>query len=196
MKTIAHRINTSAALGRIPKDIGVEVDLRDRGPRLILQHDPFQDGEDFENFLKNAGGRFLILNIKSERIEWRVKELLAQYKIRDYFFLDSSFPMIVRLTAEGEGNMALRFSELEGTDTLLQMQGKAKWIWVDSFTRMPLDKKTFAILRRAGYQFCLASPDLLGRPEEIPLFRQQIQKEGIEFQAVCAKIENLPQWQK
>lgn len=196
MKRIAHRINTTAALRQIPKGCGVEVDLRDCGNRLILQHDPFQEGEDFELFLKNVGNRFLILNIKSERVEWRVRELLQEYNIRDYFFLDSSFPMIVRLAREGENNIALRFSELEGTDTLLRMQGKAKWIWVDSFTRMPLDKKTFAILREAGYQLCLASPDLLGRPQDIPLFKKQIQKEGIEFQAVCAKMENLPQWQK
>ena len=36
---IAHRINTIRQLKDIPKECGVEVDLRDFGDRLILQHE-------------------------------------------------------------------------------------------------------------------------------------------------------------
>ena len=41
MKFIAHRINTVEELKKIPTEYGVELDLRDRGERLILQHDPW-----------------------------------------------------------------------------------------------------------------------------------------------------------
>ena len=44
---VSHRINTVEALMENPVEYGVELDLRDRGDRLILQHDPFSDGEDF-----------------------------------------------------------------------------------------------------------------------------------------------------
>ena len=121
MQFIAHRINTIDELKKVPTNFGVELDLRDYGNRLILQHDPFTDGEDFEEYLKHYNHGLMILNIKSERIEHRVLELVKKYKVRDYFFLDSSFPMIFLLAKEGEKNIALRFSELEGLDTILSM---------------------------------------------------------------------------
>ena len=49
---IAHRINTLDELKKLPLSCGVELDLRDHGERLIMQHDPFTDGEDFEDYLK------------------------------------------------------------------------------------------------------------------------------------------------
>jgi hypothetical protein len=39
MEYIAHRINTIKELKEIPKNYGVELDLRDFGNRLILQHE-------------------------------------------------------------------------------------------------------------------------------------------------------------
>ena len=48
MEFIAHRINTIEELKQVPTEYGVELDLRDFGERLVLQHDPFKDGEDFE----------------------------------------------------------------------------------------------------------------------------------------------------
>ena len=55
----------------------------------------------------------MILNIKSERIEYKVLNLLQKYNINNYFFLDSSFPMIYQLSEEGEKNIAVRYSEFE-----------------------------------------------------------------------------------
>ena len=83
----------------------------------------------------------MILNIKSERIEHKALEMIANHDVKDYFFLDSSFPMIKLLSDMGEHKIALRFSELEGLDTIRNMAGKADWIWVDCFTRLPIDKE-------------------------------------------------------
>ena len=143
MEFIAHRINTIIELKKVPKEYGVEVDLRDYGDRLILHHDPFKEGEDFEEYLKHYDHGTIILNIKSEGIEFRVIELLIKYKIIDYFFLDSSFPMIHLLSEQGEKNIALRFSEFEGLDTILNMKGKVNWIWVDYISGYPLRNEFF-----------------------------------------------------
>ena len=89
MEFIAHRVNTIEELKKVPKEYGVELDLRDFGERLILQHDPFMDGEDFEKYLKYYNHGTMILNIKSERIEHKVLELIKKYNIQNYFFLDS-----------------------------------------------------------------------------------------------------------
>src|SRR5215470_14481721 len=102
MLYIQHRVNTIEQLQNTPINYGVELDLRDRGDRLILQHDPFQDGEDFEEYLRHYHHALMILNIKSERIEHRVLELIHAVGVSEYFFLDSSFPMIRTLVRQGE----------------------------------------------------------------------------------------------
>ena len=58
MEYIAHRVNTLIELKKIPKEYGVELDLRDYGERLILQHDPFKDGDDFAIIAKFADWSF------------------------------------------------------------------------------------------------------------------------------------------
>ena len=97
MNYIAHRVNTVEGLKKLPLEYGVELDLRDQGDRLILQHDPFTPGECFEEYLKHYHNGTMILNVKSERVEHRVLELIKKYEVKDYFFLDSSFPMIFLL---------------------------------------------------------------------------------------------------
>ena len=42
--------------------------------------------------------------------------------------------MIRLLSDKGEKNIALRYSEYEGLDTVEKMQGKGDWVWVDCFT--------------------------------------------------------------
>ena len=194
MECIAHRINTIEGLHKLPREYGVEVDLRDFGERLVLQHDPFKDGEDFEEYLKNYNHGTMILNIKSERIEYKVLELLQKYNIKKYFFLDSSFPMIYSLSKDGEKNIALRFSEFEGVDTLLNMQGRVKWVWVDCFSKLPIGQENYKLLKNNGFQFCLVSPELQGQDEKIEEYKQYLKKENIVFDAICTKIYNIEQW--
>lgn len=191
---IAHRINTRAMLAQVPVEYGVEIDIRDSGSRLILQHDPFGDGEDLEDYLKEYHHRFIIFNVKSERIELRIRELIEKYKIQEYFFLDSSFPMIYLLSSHGERNVAVRFSEYEGLDTVLAMQGRINWVWVDCFTRLPIDQQKYELLKRAGFKLCLVSPELQGRGSEIPAYRDFLDSSGIHFDAICSKLPNLATW--
>ena len=194
MEYIAHRINTIEELKNVPKNYGVELDLRDFGDSIILQHDPFKNGENFEEYLKYYRHKTMILNIKSERIEYKVLELLRKYNIKKYFFLDNSFPMIYLLSSNGEKNIALRFSELEGIDTALSMRGKVEWIWIDCFTKLPIDFNTYCVLKKCGYKLCLVSPELQGQPQKIVSYKQYIQKNNIVFDAICTKKCNIAEW--
>ncbi|MEW9501054.1 phosphatidylinositol-specific phospholipase C/glycerophosphodiester phosphodiesterase family protein [Jeotgalibacillus marinus] len=194
MNFIAHRINTIEELKNIPLNYGVEIDLRDLGERLILQHDPFKDGEDFEEYLKHYHHGTMIVNIKSERIEHKVLELLKLYNITDYFFLDSSFPMIHLLSKNGKPNIALRFSEFEGLETILAMEGKVKWVWIDCFTKLPITKENCTTLKNAGFKLCLVSPELQGRPEDIMPYKQYINEKDIMLDAICTKSININAW--
>ncbi|WP_026760409.1 hypothetical protein [Selenomonas ruminantium] len=193
MEYIAHRINTVEELQKLPNEYGVELDLRDGlDGRIYIQHEPFIAGEDFEEYLKQYHHGTMILNIKSERIELKALELLKQYGVKKYFFLDSSFPMIKLLSDQGEYNIALRFSEIEGLDTIENMRGRAKWIWVDCFTKMPLTAEIADKLHSWGYKICIVSPELEGQDEKLEEYKDYL--EGIDVEAVCTKIYNMGRW--
>ncbi len=196
MKYIAHRINTIEQLQKLPREYGVELDLRDSQDCLILQHDPFTPGQDFEEYLHHYHHGTMILNIKSERVEHKVLELLKKYKIKEYFFLDSSFPMIFLLSSQGEKKCALRFSELEGLDTILAMQGRVEWVWVDCFTKLSINKKKYKILKEAGFKLCLVSPELQGREHDLEAYRDFLAQENIVFDAICTKDYNINRWKQ
>lgn len=51
MQIILHRVNSSLDLKVIPKKLGVEIDIRSSNGNLILQHDPFKQGETFIKWL-------------------------------------------------------------------------------------------------------------------------------------------------
>ncbi len=131
MHLIAHRINTIKHLQKINTNYGIEVDIRDDGNNLIIVHDPFKKGEKLENFLKFYKHRILIANIKSERIEDKVIKILKKFKIKNYFFLDSSFPKIIDLIKKKFNKIALRVSYYENVSTAEKLKGKVKWIWYE-----------------------------------------------------------------
>ena len=194
MHYIAHRVNTIKELLKTPVEYGVEVDLRDYEDRLILQHDPFKKGEDFEEYLKHYNHGTIILNIKSEGIEYQVLELLKKYTVNNYFFLDSSFPMINSLSSKGEKNIALRFSEFEGIDTIRLMSQKVDWIWVDCFSKLPITAQTYKLLKNHKYKLCLVSPELQNQDLKLELYKSYLQQEGIIFDAICTKLNNIVRW--
>lgn len=197
MEFISHRVNTVNDLKNTPVEFGVELDLRDNiDGSIYINHDPFVLGESFEDYLREYHHGTMILNIKSERIEYKVLDLLKKYNIEKYFFLDSSFPMIKALTDQGELNIALRYSEFEGIDTIRLMSGRAKWVWVDCFNSFPLEEDTYLKLKNMGYKLCFVSPELQGQPEKIEEYAGNIKKRNINFDAICTKLYNIDGWKK
>lgn len=195
MEYIAHRVNTVEELRRLSPAYGVELDLRDGlNGRIYISHNPFEAGEDFEEYCQEYRHGTMILNIKSERIEHEVLKYMERYHIEKYFFLDSSFPMIKLLTDLGVREVALRFSELEGLDTIRNMAGKAEWVWVDCFTRIPLDRESCRELKGLGYKLCFVSPELEGQEEKLPEYKRYIAEQGIVFDAVCTKSYHIKDW--
>lgn len=197
MEYIAHRINKLKELEQLNGQYGVEIDLRDNlTGRIYIEHDPFIDGEDFEEYLKAYRNGIMILNVKSERIELLIDKLLKKYKINNYFYLDSTFPMIKLLVDKGEKNIALRFSEYEGLDTIENMREKVNWIWVDCFSKFPLTKEIETKMHNWGYQICLVSPELQGQAEKLEIYAEQILEQNIEIDAICTKLCNIAIWEK
>lgn len=196
MELIAHRVNTIEELKRLDCRYGVELDLRDQlDGKIYISHNPFEPGDYFEDYIKGYRHGTMILNVKSERIEHKCLQILRGSGITDYFFLDSSFPMIKLLSDMGEKNFALRFSEFEGIDTIVRMQGKVKWIWVDCFQNFPLTGDIYQKMKEMGYRICIVSPELQGQPEKIERYRSILETEGIQPDAVCAKTYSFIKWE-
>lgn len=192
MLYIRHRINSLAQLATVPPHMGIELDLRPNGSQLILQHDAFGAGERFEDLLKAYRHAFMIVNVKSEGVEDAALALLKQYNVRDYFFLDLSFPTLVRLARQGENNVAVRFSEHEPLEACLAAKDLARWVWVDCFTRLPLDQNSYAALSK-HFKLCVVSPELEHHdPSRIDEFKKLLAPYAID--AVCTKYPD--RWQR
>jgi hypothetical protein len=194
---ICHRINNINELKKIDAIFGVEVDLRDdhKTNKIILAHDPFVDGENFEEYLKNYKNNTLILNIKSERIEIECLELMKRYNMTNYFFLDSSFPMVNLVNKKyNNNNFASRYSEYECIEFTEKIKDMVKWIWIDCFNYLPLTKDIYEKIKQMGKKICIVSPELQGQPEKILEYRQQIINNDIIPDAICCKINNIYNW--
>lgn len=193
MIRIAHRRNTIAELDATPAEYGVEVDIRSQGDRLVIHHDPFAAGGDFVEWIDRYRHGTLILNVKEEGLEDRLLAEMARCGIDDFFFLDQSFPFLVRSVRAGERRCAVRVSEFESIDTAMALAGKIDWVWVDCFTRFPLTAEEARTLKGGGFRLCLVSPELQGRMThgDIERMRAEVDALGIEMDAVCTKTPHL-----
>ncbi|MEM6667010.1 MAG: phosphatidylinositol-specific phospholipase C/glycerophosphodiester phosphodiesterase family protein [Pseudomonadota bacterium] len=193
MELIAHRRNTLTELSETPRHLGVEVDVRTQGDRLVIHHDPFEEGEDFDAWIAAYAHGTLILNVKEEGLETACLERMARRGLDQFFFLDQSFPFLMSTARTGEHRCAVRVSEYESVDTALTLAGQVDWVWVDCFTRLALTGTDHDRLRAAGFRLCLVSPELQGRDaaREIPAMAAQIAKDGLTFDAVCTKRPDL-----
>ena len=193
MQIIAHRRNKASELQATPTEYGIELDLRSRGQDVIIHHDPFADGERLADWLDHYRHGTLILNVKEEGLEERLIGMMKERGIDDYFFLDQSFPFLIKWSGKGEHRCAVRVSEFESIETALTLAGKVDWVWVDCFTRFPLTGMQARQLQDAGFKLCLVSPELQGRQAEteVPALVKLLQQEGIKAEAVCTKRPDL-----
>lgn len=193
MKLIAHRRNTLQELEATPRQYGVEVDIRSHGEQLIIHHDPFSAGESFDAWVAAYQHGTLILNVKEEGLEARLIALMQQHGIEDYFFLDQSFPFLVKWSKAGVRRCAVRVSEYESVASALTLAGRVDWVWVDCFNEFPLSAADGVLLQQAGFKLCLVSPELQGRNAEleIPALQRLLVQRGIVADAVCTKRPDL-----
>lgn len=193
MKLIAHRRNTLNELLATPTKYGVEVDIRSYGDKLVIHHDPFIQGESFDSWITAYQHGTLILNVKEEGLEARLVEMMRSKGIEDYFFLDQSFPFLIKWSEAGEHRCAVRVSEFESIETAMTLAGKIDWAWVDCFSHFPLSREDARRLKDSGLKLCLVSPELQGRnaKSEIPALAALLKEHGIQADAVCTKRPDL-----
>ncbi len=173
MAIVLHRRNTIEELRATPRRFGVEVDIRSQGSDLVIHHDPFVAGLRFLDWFAAYEHGLLILNVKEEGLEDALLAAMWARSKQNFFFLDQSFPFLVKTAMTSERRCAVRVSDYESVDTALALAGKIDWVWVDCFSRFPLAAPDAARLKRGGFRLGLVSPELQGRraPERRALRR-------------------------
>ena len=196
MEFISHRRNTIAQLKKTNVKYGIEVDIRSKDDDIIIHHDPFYSGENFIDWIKEYKHGTLILNLKEEGLEEIIMNIMKKYNINNFFFLDQSFPFLIKTVKSGESRTAVRISEFESIETAKLLSGKVDWVWIDCFSRFPLSNKSFQILKDCGFKICIVSPELQGfdPKKEIAIYNKIFIEEKIIPDAICSKRIDL--WEK
>lgn len=149
---------------------GTETDVRDRNGDLVIAHDmPTESDISFEKlcqiYRKHSGNHHLAINIKSDGLAPRLKEMLEKYDIDNYFLFDMSVPELRVSLAAGLACYT-RVSDVEREPCFY---GASQGVWLDGFYSdwyRPSDLHRFL---RDNKQVCLVSSDLHKR-DPLPLW--------------------------
>ena len=193
---ICHRKNTIKQLIDTPTEYGVEIDVRSYNNKIILNHDPMKNGEFLDNCIRRYNHKFLIINIKEEGLEKYIIKILKNKKIKDFFFLDQSFPFLIKTLNSNETRCAVRFSEYEDIRTINNLKKKINWVWVDHFSKFPLNKSISNSLKKKNIKICIVSPEIVKKTsiQNLKKLKNSIQKKNIHIDAVCTKNPEI--WNK
>tara|TARA_Y100000816_G_C26028200_1_gene538103 strand:+ start:397 stop:981 length:585 start_codon:yes stop_codon:yes gene_type:complete len=193
MEIIVHRINKLEELKNISPNYGVEIDIRSYGNELILNHEPYKKGDKFEDFLHEYKHGTLVLNIKESGIENAVLSLIQKHRnVKNYFLLDVEFPYVFSALKNDIKNIAIRFSEFESIDTVMQFKGLLDWVWIDTFTKLPLNQNSINILK--DFKTCLVCPERWHRTGDILLYKNQLKNMNFSLDAVMTSKDTIKLW--
>jgi len=188
LEIIAHRINKLKDLKKLNSKYGVEVDIRSDNQNLIISHDPFKEFCLLSEWITFYRHGTLILNVKENGLEQKLLHLLGDFGIEKFFILDQSFPYLINTINNGEKRCAVRLSEYESINTALKLKDKVNWIWIDFFTKFPLDSKLYDLLKSSNFKLCIVSPEIQGHNEEKCFYLKNfIKQNNMKFDAVCTK---------
>jgi len=191
MILINHRVNSIKKLKSTPFNFGVEIDLRSKKNKIYLHHDPFKKGVSFEKWIKYYKHKIIVLNVKEEGLEKSILKILKKYRINNFFFHDQTFSTLLKNMSKTK--VSVRYSEFENLKNIKYLFKKIKWIWIDNFSGIKLEKKFYSYLKRKKVKICLVSPELVkkSRISEVKKIILYLKKNNFTIDAVCTKKPDL-----
>ena len=113
----------------------------------------------------------LVLNIKDNGIEDKViiKQVMKA-KIKSFFFTRCRVPIYFQKYKIKQKNIAIRFSEKEPIESAKLFQNNFKWLWIDTLTKLPLDKNNIKVIK--NFKSCVVCPERWNRPDEIDIIKK------------------------
>lgn len=167
---------------------GTETDIRDYQGELVISHDIADEKcigvkEVFETYNRYDNSLTLALNIKADGLQIKLKELLEEYRIENYFVFDMSVPDALGYLKQNIKAFT-RESEYEKRPSFYD---EACGIWLDEFQGHWIDKETITKHVGNNKQICIVSPDLHKREykKEWQHYKEIEQELGINNLMIC-----------
>lgn len=182
MIEIIHRVNDIDHLIKIPKNFGVEIDIRSENNLLVLSHDLDEHKESFKEYINLYNHNLLVANIKESGIENEVIEVCKEKKLKNFFLLDVEFPYLLQNFEEQGDYLSLRYSKLESIETVKNFIGKVRWLWIDTYEDLELDSYAAKIIQ--NFNTCLVSPSRWGYENKVDYYINKFKKFNITFDAI------------
>ena len=182
MIPIIHRVNSIEKLNTLSEDVGVEIDIRHSGEKLVLSHDIQEKEENFEEYLNNYNKKFIVANIKESGVEDAVEEILTKRKIDDFFLLDVEFPYILQNYKRLGDNLSVRYSKYESIESVSNFANKVKWLWIDTYEDFEINDEIAEII--SSFKIFLVSPSRWGMPEKLSYYISLFKDYKIELDGI------------
>ncbi len=192
MEIIVHRVNRLEDLKKLSKTYGAEIDIRSDGSKLILNHEPFQGGCNFIDYIENYNHGTLILNIKEAGIENEVLKVLKLKKINSYFLLDVEMPYMYSSSQKGNKNLAVRFSDFESIKIAEYFSNLVSWVWIDTVKTLPIKKENLSIISK--FKSCLVCPERWGRKSDIEIYKKKLEELKFKPNAIMTSYDCIKLW--
>jgi len=192
MEIIVHRINKIKELKKISNNYGIEIDIRTDGSKIILNHDPLKRGDRFIDYIENYKHKTLVLNIKEAGIENEVLNIVRSFSVKSFFLLDVEMPYMYSAAKKGQKNIAVRFSEYEDIAIAKQFKNKLNWIWIDTVTKLPINKKNLNMIK--NFKSCLVCPERWNRKNDITNYKKKLKRLNFTPSAIMTSKQCIRYW--
>lgn len=173
---------------------GTETDIRDYKGELVISHDIADERcisvkKMFEIYNNYDSDLPLALNIKADGLQVKLKELLEEYNIKNYFVFDMSVPDGLQYLKQNIKSFT-RESEYEKIPSFYD---EACGIWLDEFQGHWIDKEVIEKHIKNGKQICIVSPDLHKREyqKEWQHYKTIEQELGIDNLMICTDYPEI-----
>lgn len=173
---------------------GTETDLRDYKGELVISHDISDEKcitvrKLFEIYNKYNNTLPLALNIKADGLQLKLKALIKEYNITNYFVFDMSVP-------DGLGYIKQNikaFTRQSEYETIPSFYDEASGIWLDEFQGHWINKEVIQEHIKNNKQICIVSPDLHKREyqKEWQHYKEIEQELGINNLMICTDYPEL-----
>jgi hypothetical protein len=175
-------------------NFGTETDIRDYKGNLVISHDIANENcitvEDFLSvYNKYDNGLPLALNIKADGLQAKLKSLLDDYGVTNYFVFDMSVPDGLRYLKQNIKTFT-RQSEYETEPSFYDESGG---VWLDEFNVHWIDIDTIKEHIMNNKQICIVSPDLHKREykKEWQHYRQLEKELGVNNLMICTDYPEI-----
>ena len=193
MEIIVHRINKVKELLKLDHQYGAEVDLRSFGSKIILNHDPYLNGDNFQDYIENYKHGTLVANIKESGIENEVIEIIKKNKnIKNFFLLDVEIPYLFECLKKDKKYCAIRVSYYEPLTQQIKFKSIFNWFWIDSIKKLNFTSKDINILNKN--KVCFVCPERWSNPKLIKFYKKYFKKNKIKVNSVMTSYKHINDW--